>query len=138
MAADIASLDAHELPPDFLRGIWKTHSKANQDELLEAGDVDDLERPEKAAEFCVAGSIPAERLAAGFSKLVQDGDGVDVQVDRDAPIYYHPIIPGEYRMVVWFTWDGHRLTSKKASSSSQHCYRRRCRRLYFPASSTET
>ncbi len=98
MAADIKSLDAHEQPSDHLRGIWKTYAKTDQEDLLRTVDIDDLALPEKAAEFCQASAIPADQLARCFNDFLRagdgDGDGLSVHVDQDAPIYYHPLLPG--------------------------------------------
>jgi hypothetical protein len=95
MAVDIAELDAHEQPSDELKGMWKSYSRADQKDLLQGPDIDDLSSPEKVAEFRVAGSIPADRLNQSFQNLLA-GTGAEVRVEEDAPIYFHPLLPGSY------------------------------------------
>lgn len=94
MGAEITELDAHEQPSDELRAKWKGYAKADQKHLINNvnQDIDDLALPEKAAEFCLAGSIPVEQLNRSFSHIYPSD--APVQVDKDAPIYYHPILPG--------------------------------------------
>ncbi|KAK1836715.1 alpha-ketoglutarate-dependent dioxygenase abh1 [Podospora conica] len=93
MTVDIKDLDAHEQPSEELRVQWKTHSKADQQVLIDSGDIDDLESPEKAAEFCLAGTIPADQLNTAF-KHVTPPDAAPVVVEKEAPIYFHPLLPG--------------------------------------------
>ena len=95
MTVDIKDLDAHEQPSEELRARWKTHSKTDQQHLIDSGDIDDLESPAKVAEFCLAGTILAERLSAAF-KHVSPSDTTPVEVEKDAPIYFHPLLPGPY------------------------------------------
>lgn len=91
MTADIASLDAHEQPSDELRAKWKAYSRLEAADLSKH-DIDDLQVPEKAAEFVVAGSIATEQLRASFSHLSPD---VASKLPlNDIPIYYHPLLPG--------------------------------------------
>ena len=91
MTANITELDAHEQPSDELRAKWKSFAKADQGELLQNGNIDDLLSPESAAEFRIAGTISAATCSASFKHLSPDQD---FQVEKDAPIYYHPILPG--------------------------------------------
>ncbi|PSS03395.1 hypothetical protein BD289DRAFT_478560 [Coniella lustricola] len=93
MAIDLTTLDAHEQPSDHMRAIWKGYSRREKADLLNSGDIDDLLVPEKAAEFCKAGSIPADRIKTAFSHLTGDGPESH-QVEQDADIYYHSILPG--------------------------------------------
>ncbi|KAH8896025.1 hypothetical protein GQ53DRAFT_681650 [Thozetella sp. PMI_491] len=93
MVVDIAELDAHEQPSDELKGKWKVYSRADQKDLLQGPDIDDLSSPEKAAEFRLAGSIPADRINQSFRNLLA-GTGSEVRVEKDAPIYFHPLLPG--------------------------------------------
>jgi hypothetical protein len=93
MMIDIKELDAHEQPSDELKAKWKAYSKTEQRELIESGDIDDLESPEKVAEFCLAGVIPAQQLNASFEHLYPT-DSTPPRVEKDAPIYYHPLLPG--------------------------------------------
>lgn len=94
MTVDVASLDAHEQPSETLRAIWKGFSKADPEETARSGSIDDLEDPEKAAEFKLLHSIPSATLARAFNDFVQD-EHCPVRVDGDAPVYYHPILPGQ-------------------------------------------
>jgi len=98
MTAEITELDAHEQPSDELRAKWKGYAKADQKDLIEnvSRDIDDLTLAEKAAEFCLAGTIPAEQLNRSFSHLCPSD--ASVTVEQDAPIYYHPILPGNYTL----------------------------------------
>ncbi len=93
MTVDVAALDAHEQPSDELRAVWKSFSKAGDDGLATSSAIDDLQVPEKAAGFKLHDTIPSAVLNKAFSDFAQD-DSCHVQVDCDAPIYYHPILPG--------------------------------------------
>jgi len=93
MTANITSLDAHEQPSDELRAKWKKHSKMEQSDLFESDAIDDLSSPEKAAGFVRAGEIKAEQIAESFSHLNKEVPP-SLVVGGDAPIYYHPILPG--------------------------------------------
>jgi hypothetical protein len=95
MLVDIKDLDAHEQPSDELRGKWKSYSKAEQKDLIESGDIDDLDSAAKANEFCLAGTISAERLNTSFKHITPGS--TPVVVEKDAPIYYHPLLPGSLR-----------------------------------------
>lgn len=92
MTADIASLDAHEQPSDELRAKWKAYSKAEQSDIFKGDDIDDLTIPEKAAQFVLAGKIPAEQLRISFNHVEMDVSSELIL--EDAPIYYHPLLPG--------------------------------------------
>jgi meiotically up-regulated gene 157 (Mug157) protein len=92
MTTDITSLDAHEQPSDELRAKWKAYSKTEAVDLSKL-DIDDLRIPEKAAEFVVAGKIPAEQLRASVNHLSPDISSTLAL--EDAPIYYHPLLPGQ-------------------------------------------
>lgn len=96
MTVDIRDLDAHEQPSDELKARWKAYSRAEQRELIGSRDIDDLSSPEKIAEFCLAGTIPAERLNTAF-RHIYPANATSFQVDEDAPIYYHPLLPGQCR-----------------------------------------
>lgn len=93
MTAEITSLDAHEQPSDELRAKWKKHSKMEQSDLFGSDAIDDLSFPEKVAGFVRAGEIKAEQIAESFSHLSKEGSP-SLVVGGDAPIYYHPILPG--------------------------------------------
>jgi len=96
MLVDIKDLDAHEQPSDELRGKWKSYSKTEQKDLIESGDIDDLDSAAEAKEFCLAGTISAERLNTSFKHITPPGS-TPVVVEKDAPIYYHPLLPGSLR-----------------------------------------
>ncbi|KAK4168319.1 hypothetical protein QBC43DRAFT_201567 [Cladorrhinum sp. PSN259] len=93
MTVDIKDLDAHEQPSDELRATWKTFSRTEQKDLLSSGEIDDLLCDEKRAEFHVAGTISAQTLNESF-KHVCPSEGPEIRVEKDAPIYYHPLLPG--------------------------------------------
>ena len=95
MTVEITELDAHEQPSEELKAQWKSYSKTEQKDLIDSGEIDDLECAEKTAEFCLAGTIPAERLNTSFKHITPPGS-TPVQVDKDAPIYYHPLLPGQF------------------------------------------
>jgi len=99
MTVDIKDLDAHEQPSDELKARWKAFSKTEQQQLVSSGDIDDLESPETAAEFCVAGTIPAEQINASIRHLYPT-DATTPQVEKDATIYFHPLLPGELGTLV--------------------------------------
>lgn len=94
MTVDLTTLDAHEQPSDHLRAIWKGYAKTDNADLLKRNDIDDLLRPEKAAEFQKAGIIPAQRLRTAFAHLAGDDPSIS-QVEEDIDILHHPLIPGE-------------------------------------------
>ena len=90
---DINHLDAHEQPSDELRAKWKAFSKAEPKDLLNSRVIDDLQDSEIAAEFCLAGTIPVETLNRSFREICPS-DAPEFQSTKDAPIYYHPLLPG--------------------------------------------
>lgn len=95
MTLDLTTLDAHEQPSDELRGIWKGYSKTDHAAFVGHPDIDDLSVPKKAQEFRSAGSLPKEKLVEAFGYL----EGPDWRADQDlqdAPIYFHPLLPGTY------------------------------------------
>jgi hypothetical protein len=93
MTADIKELDAHEQPPDELKAKWKSFSRIDQKDLVDSRDIDDLQSAESAAEFSLAGTIPVETLNRSF-RHVCPGNTPEFQASKDAPIYYHPLLPG--------------------------------------------
>ncbi|KAH6843196.1 hypothetical protein B0I37DRAFT_448548 [Chaetomium sp. MPI-CAGE-AT-0009] len=92
MTVEITHLDAHEQPSDELRAKWKAFSKTEPKDLR-SEDIDDLQNPESAAEFCVAGTIPVDTLNRSFRHICPD-DSPQFQATKDVPIYYHPLLPG--------------------------------------------
>jgi len=91
MSADITELDAHEQPSEAMRASWKTVSKADQDQLLGTAQIDDPRAEDQRSQYCSAGTIPADRIAGAFRKIA---GGDMIKNIQDAPVYYHPILPG--------------------------------------------
>ncbi|EAQ85276.1 hypothetical protein CHGG_09290 [Chaetomium globosum CBS 148.51] len=91
MTVDIKHLDAHEQPSDELRAKWKVFAKTEPKDLR-SEDIDDLQNPESAAEFCLAGTLPVDTLNRSFRQICPDDDS-EFQATKDAPIYYHPLLP---------------------------------------------
>jgi hypothetical protein len=92
MTSDIKHLDAHEQPSDELRVKWKAFAKT-EPKGLPISDIDDLQNPDSAAEFCVAGTIPVDSLNRSFQHICPE-DAPEFRATKDAPIYYHPLLPG--------------------------------------------
>lgn len=92
MTADINDLDAHEQPSAELKGMWKTVSKTEQDDLIQSGEIDDLSSPQTLAELRVSGTISANTLNTTFKSFLSDRQLPEI--DEDATIYYHPLLPG--------------------------------------------
>jgi hypothetical protein len=102
MTVDIKHLDAHEQPSDELRAKWKVFSRTEAKDLR-SEDIDDLQNPESAAEFRVAGTIPVETLNRSF-RHITPGDAPEFEASRDAPIYYHPLLPGSSNTSHPYPW----------------------------------
>ncbi|KAK3941450.1 alpha-ketoglutarate-dependent dioxygenase abh1 [Diplogelasinospora grovesii] len=97
MTANITELDAHEQPSDELKAKWKAYSRTEQKDLLEGGDIDDYSRlseSDDAAPFVLAGSISAGTLNESFKHICPADPSGKFQVTKDAPFYYHPLLPG--------------------------------------------
>lgn len=94
MTVDIKHLDAHEQPSDELRAKWKGFSRTEPKDLREE-DIDDLQNPKSAAEFCKAGTIPVDTLNRSFRHICSE-ETPEFQATEDAQIYYHPLLPGMY------------------------------------------
>ncbi|CCC09920.1 hypothetical protein SMACR_03476 [Sordaria macrospora] len=86
-------LDAHEQPSDELRLKWKSFAKVDQKIVMNSPEIDDLRSPEKAPEFVLAGSIPTKILNKSFNHICPE-NSPEFRADKDAPIYYHPLLPG--------------------------------------------
>jgi hypothetical protein len=95
MTVDLSSLDAHEQPSEELKGTWKAYSRTDHSAFAEHPDIDDLSVTEKAKEFCPAGHIPSEQLIDAFRRIEGENWTPD-QVVHDAPIYFHPLLPGPF------------------------------------------
>lgn len=93
MTQDLTALDAHEQPSDRLRAIWKAISKSDQDELLRGPEVDDPRSPDFLARLRQAGTIPAACISASFAHVTDPSSSSETGVE-EAPIYYHPMLPG--------------------------------------------
>lgn len=93
MTADIESLDAHEQPADDLRARWKSYSKTEEADLISRGLIDDFSSAENVSRFCLSGTIPMDRLATAFAQL-DDGNLLSLRPKEEAPVYYHPLLPG--------------------------------------------
>ncbi|KAH6647912.1 alkylated DNA repair protein AlkB [Truncatella angustata] len=93
MAVDLQELDAHEQPSDELRATWKSYYRTDHSGFVDHPDVDDFHTPDKAAELQQSGVIPADKLASAFQQV--EGPHWDPnQVVQDAPVYFHPLLPG--------------------------------------------
>lgn len=101
MTLDLTTLDAHEQPSDHLRKIWKGYSRTDGAATLNGGNVDDLSVSEKLAEFQQAGSIPAEKIRTALSRLDEHDPSIP-EVQQDAIVYHHPLIPGVFSCFPWW------------------------------------
>lgn len=93
MVANLHDLDAHEQPSDELRATWKSYYRSDHSAFVDHPDIDDIHVPAKAAEFQKCGAIKSEDLVTAFEHI----EGVDwdsSQVKSDAPVYFHPLLPG--------------------------------------------
>ncbi|KAI0112569.1 hypothetical protein GGR51DRAFT_547096 [Nemania sp. FL0031] len=92
MTLDLTTLDAHEQPSDELRALWKKYYRADHADFVNHPDIDELDVA-NPGDFQPAGSIPSEKLKESFQVL--QGDLLDTpEVTEDAPIYFHPLLPG--------------------------------------------
>ncbi|KAL8284443.1 hypothetical protein RB597_001822 [Gaeumannomyces tritici] len=90
MTINLTELDAHEQPSDRMRAIWKSYARAEPADIVARGDVDDLAEPQKAADFVLCATLPAQTLTEGFRHL----DPAAEPVADDSPVYHHPLLPG--------------------------------------------
>lgn len=93
MTLDLTTLDAHEQPDEKLKAIWKRYSRTDHEDFVSHPDIDELDTTKDDGPFKLAGHIPSERLMSSYKQL----EGVDwdeKQTFRDAPFYYHPLLPG--------------------------------------------
>jgi hypothetical protein len=95
MVPEMTSLDAHEQPSEELRAIWKEFSKTDQASLINGGRIDDFAEAAENEEFCRVGSISATKLTQAFKEYLSQGSGNSINVEKDAPIYLHPLLPGK-------------------------------------------
>lgn len=94
MATTLAGLDAHEQPSDEMRAEWKGFTRLDKAILLEDPRIDDPRLPISESGFLKAGEISRSQIATAFSRL---GDKYTEEAKSDAPILYHPLLPGVYQ-----------------------------------------
>jgi hypothetical protein len=92
MTIDLTTLDAHESPSDELRALWKKYSRTDHSDLVNHPDIDELDIT-KPGDFQLATHITGEKLKEAFQFLGGD-EGNAQDVTKDAPIYFHPLLPG--------------------------------------------
>ncbi|KAI1268064.1 hypothetical protein F5Y18DRAFT_277793 [Xylariaceae sp. FL1019] len=91
MTIDLTTLDAHEQPSDELRRLWKAYSRTEHAEFISHPDIDELDVKNSTGKFQVAGSIPSAQLQKSYTLLT---GGAWNEKAEDAPIYFHPLLPG--------------------------------------------
>lgn len=91
MAIDLTTLDAHEQPSVELKKTWKAYSRTEHSVLQHHPDIDDVRTSD---EFLLKTHIPASVLKESF-KALQGDAWTDSQIVQDAPVYYHPLLPGQ-------------------------------------------
>lgn len=99
MSPDLTELDAHEQPSDEMRAEWKRFSRQDPRSFLTDDRVDDPRAPPDLAGFRSAGTLTQSQLAASFTHLDPE---LASQAESDAPILYHPLLPGEFQTLVPF------------------------------------
>ncbi|KAI0973411.1 hypothetical protein F4678DRAFT_459544 [Xylaria arbuscula] len=92
MTIDLTTLDAHAQPSDELRRLWKNYSRMDHTEFVNHPDIDELD-VSNPGNFQHCGHIPGEKLSESFGFLQGDGEN-EPEVPKDAPIYFHPLLPG--------------------------------------------
>lgn len=95
MVANLHDLDAHEQPSDELRATWKSYYRSDHSVFVDHPDIDDIHVPAKAAEFQKCGAIKSEDLVTAFEHI-EGAEWDSSQVKSDAPVYFHPLLPGRY------------------------------------------
>jgi len=95
MAIDLTTLDAHEQPSEILKKTWKAYSRTEHSVLQNHPDIDDVRTSD---EFRLKTHIPAAVLKDSFKALQGDAWAED-QVVQNAPVYYHPLLPGSSSLV---------------------------------------
>lgn len=98
MTIDLHSLDAHETPSDEMRATWKSYYRADHTQFVNHPDIDELPTPENLGEFKSAGHIPSDKVKTAFQHV----EGDDWEADRvvnDAPLYFHPLLPGLFSVL---------------------------------------
>ncbi|KAJ8120957.1 hypothetical protein O1611_g10225 [Lasiodiplodia mahajangana] len=92
MTLDLTTLDAHEQPSDELRAFWKKYYRTDYADFVNHPDIDELDVA-NPGDFQPAGSISGEKLKESF-QLLQGNLQDAPEVIKDAPIYFHPLLPG--------------------------------------------
>ncbi|KAI1420363.1 hypothetical protein F5Y12DRAFT_134699 [Xylaria sp. FL1777] len=92
MTIDLTTLDAHEQPSDELRTLWKKYSRTEHAEFANHPDIDELD-VSSPGNFQLAGHIPGDKLNESFRILQGDVENAP-ELSKDAPIYFHPLLPG--------------------------------------------
>ncbi|KAI4594121.1 hypothetical protein KJ359_008663 [Pestalotiopsis sp. 9143b] len=93
MVTNLHDLDAHEQPSDELRATWKSYYRSDHSIFVNHPDINDIHVPAKAAEFQQCGAIKTEDLITAFGHI-EGADWDSSQVKGDAPVYFHPLLPG--------------------------------------------
>lgn len=93
MTISLSDLDAHEQPSESLRSEWKSFTRLDPSVVLQDPRIDDPRADPAASGFLTAGSITKTQLAAAFKHLDISSEDHGVALD-DAPIVYHPLLPG--------------------------------------------
>lgn len=93
MVTNLHDLDAHEQPSDELRATWKSYYRSDHNIFVNHPDINDIHVPAKAAEFQQCGAIKTEDLITAFEHI-EGADWDSSQVKGDAPVYFHPLLPG--------------------------------------------
>lgn len=95
MAIDLTTLDAHEQPADELKKTWKAYSRTEHVALQQHPDIDDTRTSD---EFLLKTHIPSGVLRSSF-KALQGDSWDDTQEVQNAPVYYHPLLPGKHPLL---------------------------------------
>lgn len=94
-------LDAHEQPSEQMKAEWKHFSRLDQSILLQE-TLDDPRLPLSESGFLQTGSIPRSTISEAYSHLGPEYTAVDAD-GADAPILYHPLLPGIYTLSSYFS-----------------------------------
>jgi hypothetical protein len=92
MTVGLAELDAHEQPSDQMRTEWKYFARLEPSALLGHPRIDDPRLPLSENGFQASGQIDRSQVAHAFAEL---GDEFAALAERDAPIIFHRLLPGE-------------------------------------------
>lgn len=95
-------LDAHEQPSEQMKAEWKHFSRLDQSILLQETPLDDPRLPLEESGFIQTGSIPRSTISEAYSHLGPEYAAVNAD-GADAPILYHPLLPGIYTLSSHFS-----------------------------------